>query len=161
MDLICANADLDFLVPPLERYEMKVKQQHSEDWKQRRQSKRHELGISIRIKLSRKVNTRDNEGEEEIVANIVDISQNGLRLRTKMPLEFQEKVTVVFPDQDGGEIQIVAEVRWVAPCQDSRFWLAGCLLGEAVPETFLDQLCLLYTSPSPRDQRGSRMPSSA
>ena len=25
----------------------------------------------------------------------------------------------------------------------------------------LSQLCLLYTSPSPRDQRGSRMPSSA
>ena len=25
----------------------------------------------------------------------------------------------------------------------------------------LDYLCLLYTSPSPRDQRGSRMPSSA
>ena len=25
----------------------------------------------------------------------------------------------------------------------------------------LDRLCLLYTSPSPRDQRGSRMPSSA
>ena len=24
-----------------------------------------------------------------------------------------------------------------------------------------DQCCLLYTSPSPRDQRGSRMPSSA
>ena len=24
-----------------------------------------------------------------------------------------------------------------------------------------DELCLLYTSPSPRDQRGSRMPSSA
>ena len=25
----------------------------------------------------------------------------------------------------------------------------------------MDRLCLLYTSPSPRDQRGSRMPSSA
>ena len=25
----------------------------------------------------------------------------------------------------------------------------------------LDSCCLLYTSPSPRDQRGSRMPSSA
>ena len=25
----------------------------------------------------------------------------------------------------------------------------------------LNQVCLLYTSPSPRDQRGSRMPSSA
>ena len=28
-------------------------------------------------------------------------------------------------------------------------------------EKFLSNLCLLYTSPSPRDQRGSRMPSSA
>ena len=27
--------------------------------------------------------------------------------------------------------------------------------------TGYDQICLLYTSPSPRDQRGSRMPSSA
>ena len=27
--------------------------------------------------------------------------------------------------------------------------------------TLIDFLCLLYTSPSPRDQRGSRMPSSA
>ena len=29
------------------------------------------------------------------------------------------------------------------------------------PGTALDVTCLLYTSPSPRDQRGSRMPSSA
>ena len=28
-------------------------------------------------------------------------------------------------------------------------------------KAFLYQSCLLYTSPSPRDQRGSRMPSSA
>ena len=32
-----------------------------------------------------------------------------------------------------------------------------CLLGLIKP----DKGCLLYTSPSPRDQRGSRMPSSA
>ena len=30
-----------------------------------------------------------------------------------------------------------------------------------VLEQALDESCLLYTSPSPRDQRGSRMPSSA
>ena len=30
-----------------------------------------------------------------------------------------------------------------------------------VPEEGIDMGCLLYTSPSPRDQRGSRMPSSA
>ena len=35
--------------------------------------------------------------------------------------------------------------------------------GKKVPELSLDphNICLLYTSPSPRDQRGSRMPSSA
>ena len=32
-------------------------------------------------------------------------------------------------------------------------------IGEAAPAK--SYLCLLYTSPSPRDQRGSRMPSSA
>ena len=30
-----------------------------------------------------------------------------------------------------------------------------------VPIIFVTSCCLLYTSPSPRDQRGSRMPSSA
>ena len=35
------------------------------------------------------------------------------------------------------------------------------LCSEMSRETPLDNSCLLYTSPSPRDQRGSRMPSSA
>ena len=30
-----------------------------------------------------------------------------------------------------------------------------------VAPIYLEKICLLYTSPSPRDQRGSRMPSSA
>ena len=34
--------------------------------------------------------------------------------------------------------------------------------GEVTPANVLEfMVCLLYTSPSPRDQRGSRMPSSA
>ena len=33
--------------------------------------------------------------------------------------------------------------------------------GFAVADLDADYVCLLYTSPSPRDQRGSRMPSSA
>ena len=32
---------------------------------------------------------------------------------------------------------------------------------EAVKDLWFIDICLLYTSPSPRDQRGSRMPSSA
>ena len=34
-------------------------------------------------------------------------------------------------------------------------------LGPMLRITFVSNTCLLYTSPSPRDQRGSRMPSSA
>ena len=37
----------------------------------------------------------------------------------------------------------------------------GFLTLEATEGTIVDSSCLLYTSPSPRDQRGSRMPSSA
>ena len=37
--------------------------------------------------------------------------------------------------------------------------LAGVQL--AASQADMDEDCLLYTSPSPRDQRGSRMPSSA
>ena len=32
---------------------------------------------------------------------------------------------------------------------------------KVIEETAISPTCLLYTSPSPRDQRGSRMPSSA
>ena len=37
----------------------------------------------------------------------------------------------------------------------------GCDLSKKYVEINSDYTCLLYTSPSPRDQRGSRMPSSA
>ena len=35
------------------------------------------------------------------------------------------------------------------------------MIPERGPQTVVLYTCLLYTSPSPRDQRGSRMPSSA
>ena len=37
----------------------------------------------------------------------------------------------------------------------------GQVIGTDFCQEMLDHACLLYTSPSPRDQRGSRMPSSA
>ena len=40
--------------------------------------------------------------------------------------------------------------------------VGGIVANSTRPAEFLyDNICLLYTSPSPRDQRGSRMPSSA
>ena len=46
---------------------------------------------------------------------------------------------------------------------NSRLELLEPLSGDGPIQKFLDKKgpCLLYTSPSPRDQRGSRMPSSA
>ena len=42
-----------------------------------------------------------------------------------------------------------------------RIALAIAAMGVDVVGIDVSQTCLLYTSPSPRDQRGSRMPSSA
>ena len=39
--------------------------------------------------------------------------------------------------------------------------LLGCVSGELGLRKFLEDACLLYTSPSPRDSDSSRMPSSA
>ena len=46
-------------------------------------------------------------------------------------------------------------VRWY---RSAYFSINPLALGDILP---IDNTCLLYTSPSPRDQRGSRMPSSA
>ena len=43
----------------------------------------------------------------------------------------------------------------------SIFFLTGGVMGLFVARWVQEYDCLLYTSPSPRDQRGSRMPSSA
>ena len=49
--------------------------------------------------------------------------------------------------------------------QDVYFESGGAFTGETSTDMLKDvgcsHVCLLYTSPSPRDQRGSRMPSSA
>ena len=60
-------------------------------------------------------------------------------------------------------------VKVIAPIEDTPAYDAGVLAGDyiiQIDETpvfglTLNEACLLYTSPSPRDQRGSRMPSSA
>ena len=48
------------------------------------------------------------------------------------------------------------------PCLVWKSYTGQTALMKALkPKALIHQSCLLYTSPSPRDQRGSRMPSSA
>ena len=57
-----------------------------------------------------------------------------------------------------GTIVVIEDRSWlfgVTKIEDPR----AAQLAEYIPPNFM--ICLLYTSPSPRDQRGSRMPSSA
>ena len=68
---------------------------------------------------------------------------------------------------------VLAELAPLDGVVDGDVWLVGggdpLLMTAAYADRYeepraytdLDDLCLLYTSPSPRDQRGSRMPSSA
>ena len=60
--------------------------------------------------------------------------------------------------------QTFANRFWQADSEVSRLTLSEeLLLSQPDPAALFELLkaCLLYTSPSPRDQRGSRMPSSA
>ena len=73
-------------------------------------------------------------------------------------LRVQEDLPFVRADASG----IVQEInaRFQAVYGWSEAALIGQSLGLILPPSFRDS-CLLYTSPSPRDKRQSRMPSSA
>ena len=60
-----------------------------------------------------------------------------------------------------GGIRVPLVVRWPAKITAKSKLKAGSNSDMVVDITDLFPTCLLYTSPSPRDQRGSRMPSSA
>ena len=68
-------------------------------------------------------------------------------------------------DDLGREDELAVQLRSLDPSQgDPSYWVRfrNWVMTDAASELARRRLaCLLYTSPSPRDQRGSRMPSSA
>ena len=56
-------------------------------------------------------------------------------------------------------VQLLVKCLADVPGVNAKFVLNGWPMDESILESA--DACLLYTSPSPRDQRGSRMPSSA
>ena len=61
------------------------------------------------------------------------------------------------PDYQGADLVVVNTCGFIDSAVEESF----DAIGEALNENGKVIVCLLYTSPSPRDQRGSRMPSSA
>ena len=56
------------------------------------------------------------------------------------------------------EAEAKAEIMKTAATHDSKWEL---IMAESTKSSIKDEICLLYTSPSPRDKTVSRMPSSA
>ena len=109
---------------------------------------------------------------------IYDLNQflNGLSLHQDPDLDFQQdtylsikegKRRVKYFFADPNVIIAPPEKDITLPTQDVCFQMDSVTLEKLVKAAAVYQLpdfsviCLLYTSPSPRDQRGSRMPSSA
>ena len=69
--------------------------------------------------------------------------------------------TVRYRKRIRGFDAVVMYTRWVG-CDDRWFYMEQSMWVKGVPaSSVLLRTCLLYTSPSPRDKRQSRMPSSA
>ena len=65
----------------------------------------------------------------------------------------------VYPNED--QFQIIADYKVaMSPCQASAY-LKDYEGARSIPGIKESKICLLYTSPSPRDRQKSRMPSSA
>ena len=69
-----------------------------------------------------------------------------------------------FDTPDGAPIRQGVHIEWyrtVAPGNDGEAIFVWSDTRYGMRNIFAHKICLLCTSPSPRDQRGSRMPSSA
>ena len=86
---------------------------------------------------------------EEITLNIIDTPGHAdFGGEVERGLEMVDGVILLVDASEG-------------PLPQTRFVLRKALAKKLPLILVLNKVCLLYTSPSPRDQRGSRMPSSA
>ena len=110
--------------------------------KSRRRSKRHELDSSkqLAVKILRDRSEQSDADSKALEAKIVDISVNGFKLNSKTAFEFQEKIRVELPSSDGKSITTTAEVRWIEPNPNGRSWSVGCLIVDAFPQKYIDEM---------------------
>ena len=106
--------------------------------------------------------------------DLASLERNLNRIRSALPKQMKY-VSVVKADayghgihptaarlmQSGVDLFAVANVKEAIDIREMGSGWPILVLGPLLEEEDQALICLLYTSPSPRDQRGSRMPSSA
>ena len=100
---------------------------------------------------------RKNSGKSDVVQMLLEYFINVKTLSFSEPIKQATKVQYLLSDQQIGPEKDIEDPRWeITPRSMMRS--VGSMM------TFLNDdhyVCLLYTSPSPRDATLSRMPSSA
>ena len=104
------------------------------------------LGVKTSFELTKnKASISTTNNDSNLTARIV-----------KFALASETEVSTVKEKAD------LLAYQWIAAQAKELFQRPASLLDKKIEiEPRHDMICLLYTSPSPRDQRGSRMPSSA
>ena len=90
----------------------------------------------------------------------IDFEIVAVNLDQKQP-DFPEYVLPAYLSDLGVEFKVVEEDTYSIVSDKIPAGKTTCSLCSRLRRGILYRTCLLYTSPSPRDQRGSRMPSSA
>ena len=105
------------------------------------------------VSISTNQNWRDVAGENEITKKFIDwlVSSNRASNIMALRLDDEQNIVEVLWNICGyGDLELVRQLSGLDSLKSCEIFVLGGLFN-----------CLLYTSPSPRDQRGSRMPSSA
>ena len=98
-----------------------------------------------------------NKNINNFASEEIDWQQIQSEMKNKLGLEIYESwlKKISFLEEHNNYLLLSAPTRFI------RDWITSRYLDQILKIIKLYKNCLLYTSPSPRDQRGSRMPSSA
>ena len=118
-----------------------------------RRAKSRDLEISCSVSIN------------HLALNEVDIGDYRSFAKLDPPLREESDRLALLEGINDGTIDVIVSDHDPRPAGEKRLPYAEASTGavglEVLLAAGLSQVCLLYTSPSPRDQRGSRMPSSA